>query len=404
MAQSAAASVPAYSPAQRSLLTWFSAGHLANDWAPAAIWLLAPAIALSMGLTPAEVGLLITLHSVGAALAYFPAGLLADRVRNRGGLLAATFWWVGIGYFAASFADGFWTLALVMAIAGMGDAAWHPIATGVLTQANPKRRAHVLGLHAVGGTLAEVLAPLSVGFLLAWFDWQQVLQLSAIPAIAAGIAFLIIRHRVPPSATHAISLGDLGQLWRVWRTPTGGALVVMLSFYNMALIGILSMTPLYLQGVHGFATATTGMIFAGMVLIGALAQPYLGLASDLIGRRGVFLVGNLVAAAAALLIYLSGNAVVVIVLLVIAASTLTGIRSAALAAAVDFAKQREATTLGLAFAVLDGVGALGGAAAGLAAWYDLSYAFLVAGCFSCAAAFLSVAMPKAEPADVAETL
>jgi len=380
---------------QRSLLVWFSAGHLANDWAPAAIWLLAPAIALAMDLSPAEVGLLIALHSVGAALAYLPAGVLADRVGSRGGLLAATFWWVAVGYMVASFAPGFWSLALLLAIAGMGDAAWHPIATGVLTQASPKRRAHVLGLHAVGGTLAEVLAPLSIGFLLSWFDWQQVLQISVLPAIAGGIAFWFIRHRVPHSPTTAISWSDVRQLCRIWCSLKGARMLAMISFYNMALMAVLSMTPLYLQCIHGYSPATTGLIFSGMLLFGALLQPYVGLGSDLIGRRAVFFAGNLIAAITAAMIYLMTDPIVIIGLLVVVASVLTGIRSAALAAAIDFVGHRESTTLGLAFALMDGVGALGGALAGLAAWYDLPYAFIVAAILSSCAAILSLTMPAA---------
>ncbi len=399
MTQSAHIQSPPVAPPQRSLLVWFSVGHLANDWAPGALWLLAPAVALAMDLTPAEVGLLITLHSAGAALAYLPAGLLADRVKDRGRLLATTFWWVGIGYFLASFAPGFWSLALLLAIAGMGDAAWHPIATGVLTQASPKRRAHVLGLHAMGGTFAEVLAPLSVGFLLTWFDWQQTLQISAIPAIAVGIAFLVIQRRVPQSAVQAISRSDVGALWRVWCSRAGMGMVATISFYNMAFIAILSMTPLYLQGVHGFDVSVTGIVFSAMLLLGALAQPYVGLISDHVGRRVVFLAGNLIAAVAAFTVFIVNDPIVIVGLLIVAASVLVGIRSAALAATVDFVGQREATTLGLAFALMDGVGALGGAIAGLAAWYDLGYAFVVAAVLSAIAAVMSLTLPRRLQAD-----
>ena len=79
-------------------LAWFAFGHQANDWAPSSLWLIAPAIGAAMGLTPGEVGLLITISSAGAALGYLPAGVLADRVANRGRLLLATFWGVAIGY------------------------------------------------------------------------------------------------------------------------------------------------------------------------------------------------------------------------------------------------------------------------------------------------------------------
>ena len=80
---------------RRSLYFPFSMGHFANDFVPCSVVVLAPAIALEMGLNPMEVGLLLTLHSLGSALGYFPSGLMADSVRNRGNLLKLTFSWVG---------------------------------------------------------------------------------------------------------------------------------------------------------------------------------------------------------------------------------------------------------------------------------------------------------------------
>ena len=57
-----------------SLQFVFLFGHMANDWCPAAIWLLIPAIGLALDLQPSQLGLLIGIHAFGAALAYFPAG------------------------------------------------------------------------------------------------------------------------------------------------------------------------------------------------------------------------------------------------------------------------------------------------------------------------------------------
>jgi FSR family fosmidomycin resistance protein-like MFS transporter len=379
---------------QRPILVWFMAGHLANDWAPAAVWLLAPAIGLGMGLGPAEIGLLITLHSAGSALAYFPAGIVADRVHHRGNLLALTFWWVAIGYFSASFAPGFWTLALALAIAGMGDAAWHPIATGVLTSRAPGRRAGILGMHALGGTLAEVLAPLAVGFLLAVVDWRTALQVSAVPPLLLGLAFLVLRHRVPSTERHAITRGDLARMWQIWRTGSGLRLIAMIALYNMAFIAILAMSPLLMLRAHAFTPAETGIVFSVMLLAGALLQPVIGHVSDRIGRRIVFLAGNLVGAAAIVTVGTLDNTMMVIALLIVAAAALAAIRSSVLANAVDFASDREATTLGLAFALLDGVGALGGAVAGYAAGFSLAHAFYVACALSVLAVLVALTLPR----------
>jgi FSR family fosmidomycin resistance protein-like MFS transporter len=358
----------------------FVFGHLSNDWLPAAIWLLAPAIGLAFDLKPSEVGLLLAIHSIGASLAYFPAGVLADRTRLQGRLLLGTFWWVALGYLLASTAPSFWSLAILLAIGGMGDAAWHPIATGILVRQMPKQRGQALGVHAVGGTLAEVLSPLLVGFLLAFLDWRVVLQISVIPAALMGIAFLFIARRIPSRhASTAISRADLSAFITQWRSRTGLFLIAGIATYNMALIALMTMSPLFMQRELGFNSAQTGMAFAAAMLMGSIGQPIVGRLSDRRGRFGIFAVGSVVAAGLAGAVVLFDAPVLIISLLTMAMAALVTIRSGVLAMAVDHASKHEATALGFVFVVLDGVGALGAVLAGLVGDFSLVASFGLAG-------------------------
>jgi len=358
----------------------FVFGHLSNDWLPAAIWLLAPAIGLAFDLKPSEVGLLLAIHSIGASLAYFPAGVMADRTRLQGRLLLGTFWWVALGYLLASTAPSFWSLAILLAIGGMGDAAWHPIATGILVRQMPKQRGQALGVHAVGGTLAEVLSPLLVGFLLAFLDWRVVLQISVIPATLMGIAFLFIARRIPSRhASTAISRADLSAFITQWRSRTGLFLIAGIATYNMALIALMTMSPLFMQRELGFNSAQTGMAFAAAMLVGSIGQPIVGRLSDRRGRFGIFAVGSVVAAGLAGAVVLFDTPVLIISLLTMAMAALVTIRSGVLAMAVDHASKHEATALGFVFVVLDGVGALGAVLAGLVGDFSLVASFGLAG-------------------------
>ena len=342
----------------RKLQGLLAVGHLANDWSPASIWLLAPAIGLAFDLQPSQIGLLITLHSFGAALAYLPAGILSDRVQRPGKLLLFTFWWVGLGYFLASFVQDFWILAAVLAMAGMGDAAWHPIATGVLARRFPTRKGLALGIHAVGGTLAEVFSPLVVGILLSVMDWRSALQLSILPPLIMGVVFYRFRDAIPISTTVGISKVDLVSLLYSWTTPKGLALITAITTYNMALIALMTISPLFVQRELGYSTSEAGLFFALTMLIGAAGQPLAGRWSDRIGRRRVLICGLIIAATCALLAtgfphqgWTAGT-------LIAAMATLVFVRSSVLAMAVDHSGQREATTLGFIFALMDGVGAL----------------------------------------------
>jgi FSR family fosmidomycin resistance protein-like MFS transporter len=375
---------------KRTLLTWFTLGHFANDWSVCSLWLIVPTVGIAMDLSPAEVGLLFTICNVGGALAYLPAGILADHVSNRGRLLVATFWWVAVGYLLASLAPGFWSLALLLAVAGMGDSAWHPIATGVLTRESLERRAHVLGIHAIGGSLAEVLSPLAVGFLLAYVDWREALALSALPAALMGMCFFWVARAVPRVEKKSVKKRDLLALLNLWRRGNGLRMVAMICLYNMALMALLSMIPLYLADRHGFGPGAAGLAFSSMLIIGALAQPWVGKISDIAGRRPVLVLGNFAAALACALLVLQPSLWVVIGAMMVAVAALDAIRAAVLAGAVDHSGHSEGTTLGLAFVLLDGIGALGAVLAGVAAGFSWPHMFALSAALSLGAAGLGV--------------
>ena len=374
----------------RTLLTWFTLGHFANDWSVCALWLIVPAVGIAMELSPAEVGLLFTICNVGAALAYLPAGILTDHVSNRGRLLLGTFWWVFVGYLLASMAPGFWSLALLLAIAGMGDAAWHPIATGVLARESSDRRAQVLGIHAIGGSLAEVLSPLAVGFLLAYVDWREALAISALPAALMGLCFFWVARAVPRVEKKAVNKQDLLALLHLWRRGNGLRMVVMFCLYNMALLALLSMIPLYLADQHGFGPEAAGMAFSAMLIVGALLQPWVGKISDIVGRRPIVVFGNFTAALAIGLLLFQPSLWTMLAAMLVAVAALDAIRAAVLASAVDHSGHSEGTTLGLAFALLDGIGALGAVLAGIAAGISWPHMFALAGAFALGAAALGV--------------
>jgi MFS family permease len=362
---------------------------MVNDWVAGTIWLLAPAIAASMGLGPTEVGLILTINGLGAGLAYIPAGIFADRSTHPGYLMLLSFWWVAIGYFSATLVPGFWAITLLLAFAVMGDAFWHPVATGVLVKEMPKRRAQVLGIHAVGGSIgAEVLGPLATGFLLGFFDWQTSLQILVIPAVLMGFLFIPIAKRIGSTASKKISVIDLKGLARHWLNGPGKLLILTMVLYNLSLMAILGMTPLYLQSEHGLSPFYAGLTFAAMLLIGTIFQPVTGKYTDRRGRKPLIVITLVLSSLFAALAGLSTDLGWVMAGLLPAAALLTSMRPVVLAAAVDYSGQSEATTLGIVFTLLDGIGMLGALFAGLIGEFSLNYAFLLAAGFAMASALI----------------
>jgi FSR family fosmidomycin resistance protein-like MFS transporter len=364
-------------------------GHLTNDWVAGTLWLLAPAIAASMGLGPAEVGLILTINGIGAGLAYIPAGVISDRSTRPGFLMLLSFWWVAIGYLSATLVPGFWAITLLLAFGVMGDAFWHPIATGVLVKEMPQRRAHALGIHAVGGSIgAEVLGPLSTGFLLGYFDWQTTLQILVLPAVVMGLLFIPVATRITRDSPGQITHIDFRGLARQWFKPAGIALMLVMILYNMALVAQLAMAPLYFQNEHGLSPFHAGLIFAAILMIGSIFQPFFGKYTDSRGRKPMILLVLFAASFFALFAGLSDSLYWAILGLLPAVAMLTAVRPVILAAAVEYTGKSEATTLGIVFTVLDGVGMFGALLAGLIGEFELRYAFIMAAAMALAAAVL----------------
>ncbi len=377
-----------------NLLIPFSIGHFSNDLVPVGMYIFIPAFGAAMGLSPAEIGLLFMIHSLGSSMAFFPAGLLADHVANRGILLTASFFWVGFGYLTASFVDGFWAFAMLIAVAGMGDAAWHPIATGVLAQMHKARRAYALGMHAVGGHISEVIALPAAGLLLAMWDWRTAIQILVIPTLITGIFFIFISPKVPRHVNSRPTRADFADIWRIWTTSSGLRILALFISYNMGLFAIITMTPLYLRANHSMSWMVTGFAMAAMVLPGALLQPWMGKISDRVGRRPLIVFGNAAATGAAFVAWLPTTFGLSFIALGVALTVLVAIRAVLLAAAIDHAGGREGTSLGLAFAFMDGFAASAAVLAGLAGENDIANAFLLASGFSLVAVIIAVTTPK----------
>ena len=194
-----------------------------------------------------------------------------------------------------------------------------------------------------------------------------------------GIVFVALANKVPQRhASSAISRADLVAFVRQWCTRAGLRLVSSIAAYNMALIALMTMTPLFAQRVLDFSPAQAGMAFAAAMLVGSIGQPVIGRLSDRSSRVGVFVFGLVTAAALIGAALLTTAPLTILGLLTGAMGVLVAIRSGILAMAIDHASGREATALGFIFVLLDGVGALGAVLAGLVGDFDLHFSLLLA--------------------------
>lgn len=362
-------------------LVAFPTGHGAVDWGGGALWLLAPAMAVSLGLSPLQVGILFAARQIAAGVSQLPAGLIGDTLNKRGNFLLGTLWWVSVAQLIASGSTNYWVIVGFLTLACSGAAAWHPVAMGTMIQWMPDRKGFVLGVHMLGGTIAEIAAPLLVGILLMYMDWDRVLQINTIPTIILGLLFIRLAPLVIPPIKEIVGL-NIKALARSVVQPGALAILLMIILHSMSMVAFMSMAPLYFQETRGFSSGLTGLGFSLFLIGGAITAPFVGHISDKVGRKTIAISGLMGGGVSAWLITVVPSDIAIYPLLIVTGLLMLTVRSVIFAMALEKIGHRESTVLGLISSIGEGFAALGAILAGILGDMDLAFALILAAILS----------------------
>ncbi len=145
-----------------------------------------PIFMRDFSLSFSQVGLLMTVFFVVSGMGQALAGFLVDKVGARPVLFAA------LGIFAAasgvaSMATGYAGLVAAAALAGLGNASFHPVDYTILNQrVSSPRIGHAFSVHGLTGSLGWALAPPFFVLMLWLADWRTAY------VVAAGLYVLVL--------------------------------------------------------------------------------------------------------------------------------------------------------------------------------------------------------------------
>lgn len=260
-------------------------GHLAIEIYNTMLSVMWPLFAAQFGLAYGAVGLLSTLYRTTMTLPQLGFAALADRRGSRG-LAICGLAWMAVGMSLVGVAPNVAILALVLALAPLGSAAYHPAGTAYMSRTLPRRRGTSVALFMIGGTLGCALGPLIGAWLygrhgVGTSPWLMPMGL----LMAAVIAVLIPGDR-PAAGIHTPYQQTGGRL------PPAVLLLVAISVcISWMENSITAYLPLYYTGralslglasqaLFAFSTAAAGGIFLG------------GTLSDRVPRWRILLVGQ----------------------------------------------------------------------------------------------------------------
>ncbi len=260
------------------------------------------------GFSYSELGLLVSVFFVVSGVGQALSGFLVDRVGARPVLFFALASFATAGLVAGT-AQGYAGLLVAAALAGLGNAPFHPVDFTILNKrVSPQRLGHGFSVHGISGNLGWATAPVFMaGIASATGSWRAACLCGAVLALI-GLAIMVWTrdaldarqgawaHQAPGASAvadeHPMAFLRLPSVW------------LCFSFFfwsTCALSAIQSFASPALQSMYGLPLGVTAMVVTGYMLCGAVGMLAGGF---LVGRvqRLEKVIGICLLAAAALLV------------------------------------------------------------------------------------------------------
>ena len=258
------------------------------------------------GVSYTELGLALSLFNVFSAALQTPAGFLVDQVSARvvliGGLL------LGAGAFAiAGFVDSFWVLVAMFAVAGIGNAVYHPANYSMLShQIAPERLGSAFSIHTFAGMAGSAVAPASLILVQSMAGWRGAflaaafagLVIAALLALQPEPAGRVTANevRTEPPTTH-----DDG--WKLLLSAPIIRNLIFFVLFSLVMGGMQGYSVVALAALHDTSITLGNAALSGYLLMSAIGVLVGGLVVGRTSRHGlVAMIGLLAMAAAALLV------------------------------------------------------------------------------------------------------
>ncbi|UQE76022.1 MFS transporter [Gordonia sp. PP30] len=299
-------------PERRRAQLWvLTATHAANDFYTGAVAALLPFFVLHAHYSYAAVAGITLAATALSSIAQPGFGYLSDRYGlgwiSLAGLLAAGAGVALSGFFSSSYI----VVWVLIAMSGIGVAAYHPAATMQAREAGGGTTA-AMSLFSVGGNAGVALAPAAAVAVVGAFGLRGT-GLLIVPAVVLALAYFVVaRHqlfrRVKPRDVAVAAHTDLRDDWRAF-----GWLTAVLATWSVAYVGTSTFVVLYcvarFHSTPDYASIAL-TVFPAAGAVGTLAGGWL---SDRVGRLPVLRCGYLAGVGGIVAIVLAPSPLVVFV-------------------------------------------------------------------------------------------
>ena len=338
-------------PAERTFTLLIASTRVARNSLSQLLPPLIPILVVALRYPLWQLGLLVTLFTLGTGTGQAPVGVIADRYDRRyvlpvGFVVAgASYLLFAVAPHLARLAPGlavgpfdaqFVVMAGAMFLVGVGCSVVHPTVYPMITEnVRPAHKGKVLGIFGSAAKMGGAIVPLVVGLLVLTMGWAGIVAVLGAFGIGYGVALFVVlgRFETRPASIRALEDGvrdgsddrgdatatehaeaapdaQPGSDHRAYRYP----LLVIYGFFitrAFAGTGMRTFIPAFIVGVYGYTLGVAGMHLAAesvanfylsaLLFVGAGTQIALGYVIEGYDARTA-LIGFMLVATAGILV------------------------------------------------------------------------------------------------------
>ncbi|MBC8254739.1 MAG: MFS transporter [Ardenticatenia bacterium] len=256
--------------------------HLTIELCSSYLPVIYPIRITTRGLRYAQVGLVTLVGVGGATLAQPIFGYLSDRWESRH-IIPISVIWVGLLMGLVGVAPSYWLLILLVGLAGLGSAAFHPAGASAAGSITAARRGAALSVFSVSGSLGAGLSPLLMIYCIS--RWELPGTMVLIPVtLLIGLLLYHQSGREGDAKTGSAPTTAEGHARARSGSLTGLVLVVLAAMCRSWFqVGLITYLPEWVQG-QGGSLVRGGQVLTALLISVSIGALIGGPLSDRVGR------------------------------------------------------------------------------------------------------------------------
>lgn len=251
-----------------------SAAHLVSHYYILLLAPLLPFVRADYGVTYTEIGLALAVFNIVSAVLQAPAGFLVDWLGARLLLVAGLLFGAG-AFVIAGLVESYWVLVAMFALAGVGNAVYHPADYALLSHHVPAERiGQAFSVHTFAGMAGSALAPPTLLMMQSLWGWRGAFIGAGIMGFAVAAVVLAIRDQDDTPATQAAAKPpDPEKSGEGWRLLLSAPILLNLVFFVLLAVmsgGIYNYSVVAFGALYGTPVAAANAALTGFLILSAI--------------------------------------------------------------------------------------------------------------------------------------